>query len=67
MLNTKEKSVNNLKQGSEYRLTKIPPFQLIALFYFKNLMYSSLFKGLCECALPSSIKEANGNKLGTKH
>jgi len=47
----------------------LPPFNIMALFYFKKTMYSHLFHGLCDRALPSKIEDAkfHGMQLATKH
>ena len=55
------KKEEQLKDGPAILFSRIDfthPFHLMALFYFKKTMYSKLFQGPCDWALPSKIEEA---------
>lgn len=47
----------------------LPPFHLLALYYFKEFMFSKLFQAMSERAFPTKIDSAMfyGQKLPTKH
>ena len=60
---------NQYFTNTESMLTRLPPFYIMPLYYFRNMMYSKLFKNLSERALSSNIQSINFHKvqLPTKH
>ena len=60
---------NQYFANPESMLTRLPPFYLMPLYFFRNMMYSKLFKNLSERALSSSIPSIkfHNAQLATKH